>query len=119
MDLSTLNKYSAEVARAVFAAYPHWAIHASAENGILVIRVPCTIEGRPGLMIYTDDDEISVDYDRWHGHFDDWTECAPDHLFDDAYACTHAIVSEHVAVAVRMNGNAWAGSELVVAGELP
>ena len=119
MDLSTLNEYSAQVARVVFAAYPNWAIHASAEEGILVVRVPCAIEGRPELMIYTDDSEITVNYDRWHGHFEGWAECAHEQLFADAYACAHAILSEHVAIAVHMDGDVWAGSQLVVAGDAP
>jgi len=74
LELSTLDEYSADVARKIFASFPDWASRATAENGVLVIRVPSPIEGRPELAIYTDDEEITLSYDRWHGHFDRWSE---------------------------------------------
>lgn len=119
MDLALLNEYSARVARSIFAAYPGWEAHATAEEGVLIVRVPCPVDGRPELAIYTDDDEITVSYDRWHGHFDDWAEQTEEHLFDDAYAFAHAFLSERISVAVHMSGSDWAGSQLIDAGEEP
>ena len=71
------------------------------------------MEGRPDLTIYTDDNEITVSYDRWHGHFEQWADGTDERLFDDAYACVQAILTEHMAVAVRMKGDVWAGSQLI------
>ena len=117
MDLSTLNEYSARVARLILAARPEWAAHAVAEDGVLVLRVPCPIANRPELIVYTDRDEITVSYDRWHGHFDKWEDPAAERLSDDAFACAAAILSELVRVAVHMTGNDWSGSGLLYRDE--
>src|SRR5690348_15423030 len=116
MDPSLLDEYSAIAAQAIFAAYPDWEAHASAQDGALVLEVPCPVAGHPELRIHTDDEEITVAYDRWHAHFDQWFETDEEHIFADAYACVRAILSEKIAVAVHMSGGRWAGSQILYAG---
>ena len=119
VDPRNLDEYSAEAAAKIFASYPEWRSLAAAEEGMLVIRVPCPIDGRPELVINTDDEELTLSYDRWHSHFEDWSEGSREMLYCDAYACARAILSEEIVVAVHMSGTRWSGSRLLNAGEEP
>ena len=117
MNLSALNEYSAQVASELFAVHPEWTGFAAAEDGALVVRIPCPVPDRPEIAIYTADDEITVGYDRWHAHYDCWSDIPHDQGFQDALACINDLLSEQTAVAVTMTGDQWAGSRTLEIGD--
>jgi hypothetical protein len=91
----------------------------SVEGGTLVVHIPCPIPDRPGIAIYTDDGEITVEYDRWHAHYDCWSDVPHEDAFNDFLACVHDLLLERIAVAVTMRGGDWAGSQIIELGEEP
>jgi hypothetical protein len=112
-----LNKYSVRVAERLFRMHPEWQRFARAENSdtgkYLVVEIPEPSVGRPHLVIYTEGDEITVCYDQWHAHFDCWFDNRDDQDFSNAIGCVHDILSEAMAVAVRMRGDNGRGRRLL------
>ena len=76
--LDSLTGDARDFARAVLETHPEWLpaarVEVTGELESLVVELPAPRPGSPPLLIWTDADEITVSYDRWHAHFDAWAE---------------------------------------------
>jgi len=93
------------------ASYPEWKPMAAYETykgsePYLVVTVPAPIEAdaRIPLRISTWDDEITVDFDYYHSHFDRWHPEAGDTSNESARLYVEALLSEQLAVASWWQG---------------
>ncbi len=119
IDVSQLDEFSGDVARAIFAVYPDWTNCARvdiADDGqtpdlVVEVLAPCSDEGGPKLVVYTEDQEVTVVFDFYHMHFG-WPP-NDDDASVNPMSFIAAILSENVAVASGWDGVEWRGSWLI------
>lgn len=121
-----MNEFSIDAAEELFAAFPEWkklARSESAEDGTeyLVIEVPSPPEAQVehGLLINTANSEITVGFDCYHSHFDQWVGDGENFGTQAALEFIKQIVSERVAVVSWWHDNEWCGSAQSEAGSFP
>jgi hypothetical protein len=103
MDLS-LNKFSAEVARTLFAEYPDWKRFATATDGFLYVGVPSPAPASSEkLQVRTEDNELTVSFDGWHSHFG--FPNGP--LLEWGLDLIRELISEHVIIVVEGEKHAY------------
>jgi hypothetical protein len=88
------------------AAFPEWARYATEETWkgsepYLVVTVPAP--GGAGtilpLRISTWDEEITVDFDYYHTHFERWSPNPGDSKYESALIYVRELLAENIAVA--------------------
>jgi hypothetical protein len=100
----------------LLAAFPQWrdlvAHDRSAHGAYLVLRVeaPAAAETEHGLLIHTDNDEITISFDYYHAHFDSWNEFNGTQATDSALEFVRCLVGEEVAVLSWWWNDQWQGS---------
>ena len=122
-DITQLDEFSGGFARALFAAHPDWVCYArleiadDGETPDLIVEVPSphSANGANGLMIYTEDFEVTISFAFYHNHFN-WPVPDVDKMIDPL-AVVAAILNEDVAAASSWNDDKWCGSWLVDRGE--
>ena len=120
-----MDDFSASVADEIFADFPEWRIFGKEEvatdgSHYLVVDVPSPKEADTpdGLVISTYDGEITVSFDFYHSHFDQWRPSEPDDGYGSALELVQSILNESVAISSWWNGDQWLGSGRVINGEL-
>lgn len=82
--MPTLSPYAQEFMAFLRAEKPEWAAYASEivregeARPVIEVKIPGPIADRP-IYLATDDDEVTVAFAIWHGHFEDFggaVECA-------------------------------------------
>ena len=116
-----LNEFSAQFARRLLLAHPEWqgfARDSEIESGAVEYCVPRPHGDDSPLVVSTDGDQVTVEFDYMHKHFG-WSDVPDDRAFDEALAFIEDILEERVVVGVVMNGDQWVGSSLLEPGEWP
>jgi hypothetical protein len=110
----------------LFSLFPQWRTLARTEKDedgteFLVVDVTAAPEANVeyGLTIDTAGGEITVGFDYYHSHFDEWVGDGEHFGTKAALEFIRQIVSEEVAVASWWKGNEWKGSTQIAAGEEP
>lgn len=126
--MNQLNAFSMKFADQLFRAYPDWRRFARiksgavGDGGVLVVEVPPPPEAKVnyGLVITTDNDEVTVGFDHYHSHFD-WPVRfdEPTEPTINPMAFIAAILAEQIAVASWWEGETWVGSAMLSSGEEP
>src|SRR5438270_13193705 len=108
---------SLAAAEQLFAEFPEWRALArteTAEGGaeFLVIEVapPPQAMVEHGLVIDTSNDEVTVGFDCYHSHFDDWVGDGEHFGTQAAIEFIKQIVSERIVVVSWWQGEEWRGS---------
>ena len=121
-----MDLHSLDAASKLFDMFPEWrslARAGKAEDGseFLVIDVvaPPQANVEYGLSVDTAGGEVTVGFDYYHAHFDQWVGDGENIGTRAAVAFIRQIVSEEVAVASWWKGAEWKGSITVPAGALP
>src|SRR6185503_15139846 len=83
----------------------------------LVIRLHPPQADLPQLEISSENDEVSLFYDRWHAHFAFFADQPDEKGFQEALDCLDEILQERVAIAISMVGDEWRGSGTWPPGE--
>src|SRR5262245_46262152 len=112
-----MDRFSEQAAAQLFEAFPAWRSSAREErdaNGssYLVIEIAPPPEARAerGLLVHTDNDEVTVGFDFYHSHCD---SCVGD---GDHFGTTAAVpfirqlLTERVAVVSWWFDDTWRGS---------
>ncbi len=120
-----MDEFSAAIAEELFADFPEWRIFAQelkADDGsqYLVVEVPSPKEADTpnGILITTNDTEITVSFDGYHSHFRHWRTTEPADYYRAAYVFVRSILNESVAIASCWNGERCLGASQVINGEL-
>src|SRR5262249_52754003 len=123
-EASALNEYSAAFIAWLLGVRPAWAAYARPDSeavagaGAVVVDLPNPQPGRPGLLIETDGDWITVCFDRMHANFHAFAQPGQE-AWAEALAFVDALMKERVAVAVTMRGGTLAEWRLIRGGEPP
>ena len=104
----------------VLNIFPKWRAllrTGTADDGtpfeVLEGPAPPGSDAAAGLFVSTADGEITVGFDVYHSHFDDWSGD------DGALDLIQRIVMERVAIVSWWSGGRWCGSDALDAGEQP
>ena len=82
----------------------------------MLIEIAPEVPERPQLRLYTDDDEVTVEFDLWHAHYD-WAGESREDEWQGALDLVADLLAERLAVQIWMAGDRWSGSALVEAGD--
>ncbi len=114
---------SPSAAEELFTAFPQWrslARHEKAEDGssylVVEVQAPPEANVKHGLYIDTSNDEVTVGFDCYHSHFDDWTGDGEHFGTRAALEYIKQILSEKVGVISWWLNDEWRGSAQVEAG---
>ena len=106
--------------------FPHWAEFSRLETaddgaGFVVIQVPAPLEANVehGLIIDTSNNEVTVGFDCYHSHFDDFVGNGEHFGTKAALEFIKQIISERVAIVSWWSGDTWRGSSQLEAGATP
>lgn len=110
----------------IFDAFPEWRSLAREERDdagslveILEVQPPAGANVAHGLVVDTSNDEITVGFDAYHSHFDEWVGDGTHFGTMAALEFIKQLVSERVAVVSWWNGEQWCGSTQIEAAQPP
>jgi hypothetical protein len=115
MDLTTLDSFSRDFGRQLFSIYPEWASlakpgrikDATSDHVIVEVPPPPRADLASTLLIYTENQEVTVGFDYVHVHF--FPQAAIP-LNSDALDFIASILSEKLAAVSEWRDNIWRGS---------
>jgi len=115
-----------KAAKELFCEFPQWRDFTRSEvaddgTQFLVIHVPAPSEANVehGLFIDTSNSEVTVGFDCYHSHFDDFIGDGEHFGTKAALEFIKQIISERVAVVSWWAGETWRGSAQLEAGATP
>ena len=107
----------------LFAEFPAWRSLAKREvdtdgSEYTVVEIPPPAEANVehGLVIDTSNDEVTVGFDAYHSHFNDWVGDGNQFGTQAAIEFIRQVVEEKVAVISWWYGDQWRGSAQLEAG---
>ena len=108
-----MSPFSLQVREEILSRFPEWVDFAVYETyndsePYLVVTVPAPLEANTTLplRISTWDEEITVDFDYYHTHFDRWKPEEGDDRHRSAQLYVIALLEENIAVASWWQGEA-------------
>jgi hypothetical protein len=118
-----METFSLVAAEELFAAFPEWralARNEQAEDGssylVIDVKPPPEADVEHGLVIETSNGEITVGFDCYHSHFDQWIGDGEHFGTAAALEFVKQIVSERVSVVSWWFDQEWRGSAQLEAG---
>lgn len=101
-----MTPFSCRIRKEVLAAYPEWECYSSQErwkesDPYFVVQVPAP-EGAATtlpLRISTWDEEVTIDFDYYHTHFERWHPEPGDSRHESALLYMRDLLAERIAVA--------------------
>lgn len=121
-----MDPFSLAAADEIFAAFPEWralAREEQADDGtcFLVIEVKAPLEANVehGLIVDTQNREVTVGFDCYHSHFDQWVGDGDHFGTQAALEFIKQVLNERVAVVSWWQDEKWCGSSQVEAGTSP
>jgi len=116
--------FATGVAAEIHADFPEWQAYSREEKAddgrtYLLVSVPAPADGNTahGLMTSTDNEVVTVSFDFYHSHFDQWSVREAGYEHEAALPFVRALLSEEVGAASWWNGKQWVGSCQARAGE--
>jgi len=116
MILNGLTDFSQRFADHLFVCFPEVAKYAHVDEGALVVEIPSPASSKRGLIIATDENEISLGFDNWHAHVGDETTNEAQ-KFELATQLVHDFFHERVMVAAKFKDKQFVGAKLLRAEE--
>lgn len=121
-----MDEFSAATAEEIFAAFPEWRTLARTERGedgasflVVEVRPPAEANVEHGLTIDTSNGEVTVGFDCYHSHFDQWVGDGEHFGAQAALQFVKQILAERVSVVSWWLNEAWRGSAQMESGSSP
>jgi hypothetical protein len=121
-----MSKSSIAAAEQLFEAFPKWrslARNETAEDGssyfVVEVAPPESANVEHGLVIDTSNKEITVGFDCYHSHFDEWVGDGEHFGTEAAIEFINQILEERVSVISWWFNERWRGSAQLEAGAKP
>lgn len=112
MIINGLNEFSQRFADHLFVCFPDLARFARADEGALVVEVPSPANSKRGLIVASDDNEISLGFDNWHAHVGDETTSEAQ-KFELASQLVDDFLHERVMVAAKFKDQQFVAARLL------
>lgn len=109
-----LNSYSATIERRLLTEFPELEDSVKPEQpaGCLLIEHPSP-HADVSLFISTEDDEITIGLDGWHGHMYVGGDDAEEYEIANAIDLIRSILTDQVVVVFKTKHGRWIGSSLI------
>jgi hypothetical protein len=118
------NQFSIKVKERILNDFPEWRNYWKIETkeltkeqdiSYIIFEIPTPIKANvdSDLLIYTMDEEITVCFDYYHSHFDDWKN-SNDYDGNMAYYFVKNIIMEKVGVISYWQDYKWKGSSQII-----
>jgi hypothetical protein len=124
MNPSKLNPFSRSFFDELSRSFPALASKAINDDNEKVLAGSLLVEftpvaSRPGSIFYisTDNEEVTVGFDRYHSHFN-WPAEYPDWQMNPI-AFIDALIHNRILVEVWEKDGKWTGSSVIESNELP
>ena len=121
-----MDRFSEQAADEFLAAFPEWRRFARSEqcddgssSFVLEISPPVEAAVEHGLVVYTDNEEITVGLDFYHSHFDSMVGDGEHFGTTAAVEFVRQVVGERLAVVSWWLNEEWVGSAQIEAGTQP
>lgn len=121
-----MDRFSQTTAEEIFASFPEWRALAREEqaddgSAFLVIEVapPREANVEHGLIVDTANQEVTVGFDCYHSHYDQWVGDGEHVGTEAALEFVKRIINERVAVVSWWQNELWRGSAQLEAGASP
>ncbi len=121
-----MDPFSLTTADEIFAAFPEWQAFAReepADDGsfflLIQITPPSESNVEHGLFIDTQNQEVTVGFDYYHSHFDQWIGDGDHFGIEAALEFVRQILNEEVAIVSWWEDETWRGSAQLEAGASP
>lgn len=108
----------------LFAEFPKWRSLAKLEVGadgseytVVEVSPPAAANVEHGLVVDTANEEVTVGFDAYHSHFDDWVGDGSQFGTEAAIEFIKQLLQEKVAVVSWWYGEQWRGSAQMDVGE--
>jgi len=112
MIINGLNDFSQRFADHIFVCFPELTRYARADEGALVVEIPSPTNSKRGLIVATDDNEISLGFDNWHAHVGDQTTSEAQ-KFELASQLVDDFLHERVMVAAKFKDQQFVAARLL------
>jgi hypothetical protein len=107
-----MSPFSSQIREEILATFPEWEPFVTSETykgsqSYMVVTVPPPLEAKAEhpLRISTWDEEVTIDFDYYHTHFDRWNPEEGDDRTKSALLYTKAVLEEQIAVASWWQGD--------------
>ena len=121
-----MSDFSTKACEQLFARYPSWRQYAKSEREAdgkpfvrLEVPAPAAANARSGLVVSTANEEVTVEFDYYHSHFDDMVGNGINVGTEAALDLIEQLLTEKVAAVSWWHDEDWRGSTLIDAGEKP
>lgn len=116
-----MDDFSEKIANRFRSQFPHWAEYSEEVdhegNSIFAVKIPCpNSKGDAVLELDTFNDEVTVYFDSYHAHFDDFGK---NDAYEGALVLVQKIISNEYVIMSYWRDSQWCGSELIAAINLP
>jgi hypothetical protein len=115
-----MTPFSVRLREQILASFPEWDAYARDERWqegetyvVVIVPAPGAAAAALPLRISTYDDEITVDFDYYHSHFERWNAEPGDSRHQSALIYVRDLMAERVIV-----GSWWQGSHCKVCAQL-
>ena len=119
-----MSPFSARIREELLSTFPEWSQYAHEETyegstPYLVVTVPSPPEANTELplRISTWDEEVTVDFDYYHAHFDRWNPEQHDNRHQSALLFVRSILAEKIGAASWWQGALCKLCSQIEAGE--
>jgi hypothetical protein len=112
MIINGLNEFSQRFADHLFVCFPELARWARADEGALVVEIPSPANSKRGLIVASDDNEISLGFDNWHAHVGD-EMTSETQKFELASQLVDDFLHERVMVAAKFKNQQFVAAKLL------
>ncbi len=121
-----MNEFSLATAEEILAAFPEWRTLTRTEEAddgdtFLALEVVPPLEANVehGLVIDTSNGEVTVGFDHYHSHFEQWVGDGEHFGTQAALQFVKQILEERVAVVSWWHNEEWRGSSQFEVGSPP
>jgi hypothetical protein len=101
-----MSPFSLRIREEVLISFPEWAPYVAEETWknsppylVVTVPPPTDADTEQPLRISTWDEEVTVDFDYYHAHFDRWTAKPGDTRHQSALMYVQDLLAERLAVA--------------------
>jgi hypothetical protein len=106
-----MDPFSRRISAEILSTHPDWAVYSRSETWkgsdeyfVVEIAPPAASDTLP-LRVSTWDDEVTVDFDYYHAHFERWMPKPGDTKFQSALLYVRALTAEELGAASWWDGD--------------
>ena len=116
-----MDDFSEKIANKFRSQFPQWAEYCEEVDhdgtSIFAVKIPCPNgKGNAVLELDTFNDEVTVYFDSYHAHFDNFGK---NDAYEGAVVLVQKIISNEYVIVSYWRDSQWCGSEFIAVSNAP